>query len=549
MHRETSDYYHGLLDSIIFATGQVFHIYSNQCVGSINAGSSCTLAVEYTPSQAGVASSDTLQIGYGSPANIQNVQLDGYALQQSLAAMSNPVPGFTLTGSSVTFSWTAGSGATAYWLDVGTVQGQGNISAGQLASSVTSETVNGIPTTGVTVYVRLWTMLNGAWQYHDYTYTAFSLGTLAAMSNPGPGSTFTGASVTFSWTAGSGATAYWLDIGTVQGQGNISAGQLASSVTSETVNGISTTGGTIYVRLWTMLNGAWQYRDYTYMAANLGTLAAMSNPGPGSTFTGASVTFSWTAGSGAAAYWLDVGTVQGQGNISAGQLASSVTSATVNGIPTTGGTIYVRLWTMLNGAWQYHDYTYTAANPGTLAVMSAPAPGSTLTGSSVTFTWTAALGASAYWLDVGTVQGQGNISAGQLAFSVTSETVSGIPTTGGTIYVRLWTMLNGAWQYHDYTYAGATLGALAAMTSPTPGSTLTASSVTFTWSAAADASAYWLDVGTVQGQGNISAGQLATSVTSETVSGIPTNGSAIYVRLWTQISGTWSYHDYTYTAF
>ncbi len=367
------------------------------------------------------------------------------------AAMSSPTPGSTLSGASVTFTWTAGAGATAYWLDVGTVQGQGNISAGQLAYTVTSETVSGIPTTGGTIYVRLWTMLNGAWQYHDYMYTAANLGTLAVMSTPAPGSTLTGSSVTFTWTAGAGATAYWLDVGTVQGQGNISAGQLAYTVTSETVSGIPTTGGTIYVRLWTMLNGAWQYHDYTYTAANLGTLAALISPTPGSLLPGC-VTFSWTPGSGATAYWLDVGTVQGQGNISAGQLASSVTHVTVCGIPTTGGTIYVRLWTMLNGTWQYHDYTYMAANLGTLSMMSTPAPGSTLTGSSVTFTWTAAVGASAYWLDVGTVQGQGNIAAGQLATSVTNETVSGIPTNGSTIYVRLWTQISGTWSYHDYTY-------------------------------------------------------------------------------------------------
>jgi hypothetical protein len=275
---------------------------------------------------------------------------------------------------------------------------------------------------------------------------------LAAVSIPAPGSTFSGSAVTFTWSVGTGATAYWLDVGTVQGQGNIFAAQLAPSVTSQAVNGIPTNGGTIYVRLWTQLSGIWQYHDYSYSAANFGTLAAMSNPAPGSTLSGSAVTFTWSAGTGATAYWLDVGTVQGQGNIFASQLASSVLSQTVSGIPSNGSTIYVRLWSQLNGAWQYNDYTYTVANPGTLAAMSSPAPGSAFNGSSVTFTWTAGTGASAYWLDVGTIQGQGNIFAGQLAPSVTSQTVNGIPTNGGTIYVRLWSQISGAWQYHDYIY-------------------------------------------------------------------------------------------------
>jgi hypothetical protein len=142
--------------------------------------------------------------------------------------------------------------------------------------------------------------------------------------------------------------------------------------------------------------------------------------------------------------------VVGQGNIFGGNVGL-VNSRLVSGIPTNGITIYVRLWTLLSGTWQVNDYSYTTAPGASKAVMSTPAPGSTLSGSSVTFIWTAGLGASAYWLDVGTAVGQGNIFAGNLGL-VTSELVSGIPTNGITIYVRLWTLLSGAWQVNDYSY-------------------------------------------------------------------------------------------------
>jgi hypothetical protein len=49
------------------------------------------------------------------------------------------------------------------------------------------------------------------------------------------------------------------------------------------------------------------------------------------------------------------------------------------------------------------------------------------------------------------------------------------------------------------------------------------------------------------GQGNIS-GSNTGLATSKSVSGVPTNGSTIYVRLWTQISGNWTYNDYIYAA-
>ena len=45
----------------------------------------------------------------------------------SKAEMTIPASGATLSGASVTFTWSAGSGAVAYWLDVGSAQGQGNI--------------------------------------------------------------------------------------------------------------------------------------------------------------------------------------------------------------------------------------------------------------------------------------------------------------------------------------------------------------------------------------------------------------------------------------
>jgi hypothetical protein len=133
--------------------------------------------------------------------------------------------------------------------------------------------------------------------------------------------------------------------------------------------------------------------------------------------------------------------------------AGLATSQTVTGLPTNGGTIYVRLWTGTSSGYQYNDYTYKASG-GTSAVMTAPAPGSTLSGTTVTFTWSAASGATSYWLDVGTVAGSFNLYT-QGEGLLTSQTVNGLPTGGGTIYVRLWSAMNGIWKYTDSTYKAA----------------------------------------------------------------------------------------------
>ena len=88
------------------------------------------------------------------------------------AVMLSPPSGSTFTSSSVTFQWSAGS-ATAYGLFVGSSPGSANIYASSQLS-VRSVTVNNIPTDGRTIYVRLYSQVNGSWVYNSYTYRAFN---------------------------------------------------------------------------------------------------------------------------------------------------------------------------------------------------------------------------------------------------------------------------------------------------------------------------------------------------------------------------------------
>ena len=92
------------------------------------------------------------------------------------------------------------------------------------------------------------------------------------------------------------------------------------------------------------------------------------------------MTFTWSPGTNATAYWLDVGYSLGQGDISAGKLPSTTLSKTVSGIPTDGRTIWVRLWTEVNGSFPGNniDYSFTAAHAASAALLvpaAADAPG------------------------------------------------------------------------------------------------------------------------------------------------------------------------------
>ena len=290
-----------------------------------------------------------------------------------------------------------------------------------------------------------------------FTQIAAATGTTARaeLTSPAPGSTLTASTVTFQWTGGTGVSRYWLYVGSTAG-GNDLFGQDQGTNLSATVAGLPTDGRTLYVRLWSFIGGAWQFSDYTYRAATSTTARAeLTSPAPGSTLTASTVTFQWTGGTGVTHYWLYVGSTAG-GNDLFGQDQGTNLSATVAALPTDGRTLYVRLWSLIGGAWQFNDYTYRAATSTTArAELSSPAPGSTLTASTVTFQWTGGTGVSRYWLYVGSTVGGNNLFNQDQGTNL-SATVAGLPTDGRTLYVRLWSLIGGAWQFNDYTYRAVT---------------------------------------------------------------------------------------------
>jgi subtilisin family serine protease len=82
----------------------------------------------------------------------------------------------------------------------------------------------------------------------------------------------------------------------------------------------------------------------------------ITSPAPGSTLPGASVTFQWTAnGAPVLEWWLTIGTSLGASNIyNSGSLGTGL-SRTVNGLPTNGGQLFVRLYFRLGRGWQSTD--------------------------------------------------------------------------------------------------------------------------------------------------------------------------------------------------
>src|SRR6202008_1321542 len=92
----------------------------------------------------------------------------------------------------------------------------------------------------------------------------------------------------------------------------------------------------------------------------------ITSPPPGSTLASSSQTFQWTPGTQSSAYWMTIGSVVGGNDIYNSGNLGNVTQVTVNNLPTNGQTLYVTLFSDVNGSWPYNEYTYMAAGGGSL---------------------------------------------------------------------------------------------------------------------------------------------------------------------------------------
>jgi 6-phosphogluconolactonase (cycloisomerase 2 family) len=423
-------------------------------------GGPSAIAVLNVSSNAGQCTLTEAATSPVSDPNSQNL-VSIAVVQLAQPGVYSPAPGSTLTASSATFEWYGFSGATAYWVDIGSTAGGNNYySSGNLGLVYSTSTSN-LPTNGSTIYVTLYAYINGSWSPNAYTYTAFNAGSATAvLTTPPPSSTLSGSSVTFGWNAGTASPQeYWLDIGSSAGGNNYYSSGNLESATSATVSGLPTNGTTVYVTLYTLVSGTWTPNSYTYTAFSQSSAqGVITTPTPGSTLTSSTVTFDWTAGSpGPYSYWLDVGSSAGANNYYSSGNLGNVTTTTASGLPTNGSTVYVTLYTLISGSWVSNAYTYTALNPsGGLAAMQSPTPGSTLSGTTATFTWSSDSSATAYWVDIGSAAGGNDVySSGNLGTALTT-TVDSLPANGSTVYVTLYSYVGGQWLSNSYTYVSGT---------------------------------------------------------------------------------------------
>jgi hypothetical protein len=357
------------------------------------------------------------------------------------ALITLPSKGATLVGSTVTFRWTEESGATSYQLWLGRSAGTHDLAV--IGTTLLSGTVTTLPTDGSAIYATLNGYAGGKWTVQDTaTYTAATI-VRAQILSPAKGSTLTGSTVTFSWTGESGATSYQLWLGRTLGAHDLAV--IGTTQLSGTVTTLPTDGSQVFATLNGYAGGKWTVQDTaSYTALNL-IKAAIQSPAEGATLVGSTVTFIWTAETGATSYQLWLGRTAGAHDLAV--VGTAQLSATATGLPIDGSPVYATLNGYAGGKWTVQDSkSYTAASLNTATIIS-PAKGSMLTGNKVTFSWTAETGATSYQLWLGHSAGAHDIAV--VGTTQLSGTATTLPTDGSTVYVTLYGYKAGGWAVQD----------------------------------------------------------------------------------------------------
>ena len=162
----------------------------NACTGSasLSPGLECDVPIEFTPEHSGALNENVTLTdnALNVTGTKQSIAVSGTGLPAT--ALISPTPGTVLTGPSVTFTWTPGTGATEFdlWLGFNGAGSSDLYSSG--VTTATSATVTSLQTKGITIYARLYYEVAGVWHHLDYTY-AEATSTAATMISPLQGTT------------------------------------------------------------------------------------------------------------------------------------------------------------------------------------------------------------------------------------------------------------------------------------------------------------------------------------------------------------------------
>ncbi|MCH2204499.1 MAG: S8 family serine peptidase [Lentisphaerales bacterium] len=272
------------------------------------------------------------------------------------ADLLSPTNGADLSGSEVVFSWNEGQNINNYELLVGSTLG-GSEYYNHLGSEL-SISVQGLPTDGSVIYVRLISHTDASTLQNDYSFTAFEslLPPLASkLTSPSSGTRIMSGTTTFKLDDGHRINYNWIYIGTSRGSHNYYGGPAYNG--SISVN-MTIRSKYVYVRAWSYTEeNKWIYKDYRFRSNRTSTNASYSqitSPVSGSIIKqNRKINVRWANAQNVQRTYLSVKTKKGfayRGYVSG-------TRKSVK-IPKDAGYVKIRLYSRINGRWKSQTKTY-----------------------------------------------------------------------------------------------------------------------------------------------------------------------------------------------
>ena len=326
------------------------------------------------------------------------------------------------TGSTTQLTGSGTAAATTPWVSASTA----------VATVSSAGLVTGVATgTSVITY----TASTGCPKTATVTVSAASVAPVAAAAT-----IITATGFTAKWAASTGATAYYLDVSTVNTFASFVTGYTnknVGNVVTSAVTGL-TSNTSYYYRIRAFNGSCSSVNSATITLTTLVSIPTAPVAAAATLVTSTGFSANWTASSGATGYYLDVSTsstfasfVTGYNSKSAGNvITSAVTGLTAN------TTYYYRV--------RAFNTAGTSGNSSTITVKTAPAApvakaATSIAQTSFSANWGASTGATGYYLDVSTsntftsfVTGYNNKSVG----TAITASVTGL-TKSTTYYYRI----------------------------------------------------------------------------------------------------------------
>jgi hypothetical protein len=358
---------------------------------------------------------------------------------------------------------------------------------------------------------------------------------------PASGSNVPGTAVYFEWNVSFGASDYFLEVN--DGQQAVFA-EWVGNTTNIILSPFPDCGQVYYWRVaaWNA-DGAGFFSGYWWFRNGPSALPATPSPvspANGANVAGTSITFTWTQAARACNYYFQLATDPAFTEVVFGQWLGNYIGITFDGFPDDGQVYY---WRVAAGNAVGGSSPFSAARsvtngpsapPATPAQVS-PANGANVPGTSITFEWSQAARANDYFFQLAADAGFTEVLYGQWIGNFIGITFSDLPDDGQIYFWRVAARnargsspFSGAW---SVTNGPSAPPATPAQVSPANEATVAGTSISFTWTQAARANDYLIEVAIDSGFTELVFGQWVGNALGATVSGFPDNGGVYFWRV------------------